>query len=296
MSGFYGADTEQLRGFGDLLGTTTGRLSELAAQLSSQVSAVEWVGPDADAFRDDYSGRVSGLFHSAEGILDRFRREAGDHADEQDEASDPSDGGTLGAIGDFLGGLWDGATSVWDVLTHQGLQGPLGILDGILDLTNVGGLRDAAGRLTGALSPAMRVFNGIAGPLSILGGIDSLFFTDYEGVRGGVDRFFGAVSIASGIGGIAVASGVVLGPVLAPALAIGGIAAGAWALGNLVYDNWDSITEFGSNAVSAIGDGISTVGNAIGDGVSAVGEGISNVGDAIGDVADGVGDFVGGLF
>src|SRR5699024_2559454 len=130
----------------------------------------------------------------------------------------------------------------------------------------------------------------------ILGGIDSLFFTDYEGVRGGVDRFFGAVSIASGIGGIAVASGVVLGPVLGPALAIGGIAAGAWALGNLVYDNWDSITEFGSNAVSAIGDGISTVGNAIGDGVSAVGEGISNVGDAIGDVADGVGDFVGGLF
>lgn len=181
---------------------------------------------------------------------------------------------------------------MWDGLTHPLLQGPLGILDGILDLSNVGALRNAAGVITG-LSPAMRVFNGIAGPLSILGGIDSLFFTDYDGVRGGIDRFFGAVSIASGIGGIAVAAGVALGPVLGPALAIGGIAAGAWALGNLIYDNWDSIS-------GAVSDAVGATGAFLGNAAEATGEFIGNAaeaaGDFIGDVAGGIGDFVGGLF
>lgn len=286
MGGFYGADTAQLRDYGGLLGTNSGRLSELASQLSSQVSSVEWVGPDAAAFRSDFSGRVSGLFDSAEGLLDRFRQEIGVHADEQDEASAADDGGgLLEGIGDFFADVWDG-------LTHPLLQGPLGILDGILDLSNVGALRNAAGVITG-LSPAMRVFNGIAGPLSILGGIDSLFFTEYDGVRGGIDRFFGAVSIASGIGGIAVAAGVALGPVLGPALAIGGIAAGAWALGNLIYDNWDSIS-------GAVSDAVGATGAFLGNAAEATGEFIGNAaeaaGDFIGDVAGGIGDFVGGLF
>jgi hypothetical protein len=301
MSGFYGADTEQLRGFGDLLGTATGRLSELSSQLAGQVNSVEWVGSDADAFRSDFSGRVNGLFDSAEGLLDRFRRETGDHADEQDEASDPSDGGVLGAIGDFLGGLWDGVTGVvggvLDVINSGWFNGPLGILDGILDLSKVGQIVDAAGDLVN-LTPAMRIFNGIAGPIGIISGINSMFNPEHEGWRGWGDRIAGGLSVASGIGGTIAAFGgaALLGPVLGPALAVAGIAAGAWTLGNLIYDNWDSITEFGGNVVDAVGDGISTVGNAIGDGVSAVGEGISIVGDAIGDVADGVGDFVGGLF
>jgi hypothetical protein len=292
MSGFFGADTAQLRDYGDLLGTGTQRLSEIASRISSQAHSVEWIGSDADEFRSEVSGRVNGLFDSAAGLMDRFRHELGDHAEQQDEASGADDGGSLGAIGDFLGDVWDGAVGVHDVLTHQLLQGPLGILDGILDLANVGVLRDAAGAVTG-LSTAMRVFNGIAGPLSILGGIDSLFFTDYDGLRGGVDRFFGAVSIASGLGGIAVAAGFALGPILGPALAIGGIAAGAWALGNLVYDNWDAISSTVSNAVDATGE-------FIGDAAEATGEFLGNAaeeaGEFLGGVAEGVGDFVGGLF
>lgn len=294
MAGFYGADTEQLRSFGDLLDGRSGRLSDLASQLTSQVSSVEWVGSDADDFRADFSGRVIGLFDAADGLLRQRRSELGEHAEQQDEASSPSDGGVLDEIGDFLGGVLDGAADVGsgilDVINSSMFNGPLGILDGALDLGGVGQILDDAGNLTN-LTPAMRVFNGIAGPISIVSGINSMINPAHDGWRGYGDQIAGGLSVASGVGGIIAAAGgaALLGPVVGPALAVAGIAAGAWAVGNMIYDNWDSITEFGGDAIDAVGDG-----------VDAVGEGISNatdaVGDAAGDVADGVGDFVGGLF
>ena len=271
MAGFYGADTEQLRGFGDRLQGGRSRLEELAGELASGIHSVEWIGSDADDFRQDFSGRVNGLFDTAGGLLDRFRNEAGDHAEEQDEASADDDGGLLGAIEDIF-------DAVFTDLVNFG-NGVLAIVDGVMDV--VGGIRGhrlvQAGLATlddvARLSNGMRIFNGIAGPLSILGGINSLFFSDYDGLRGVIDRAFGAVSIFTGGVGLvsAIAGAAVFGPVGMAVVGALGIAAGAWAIGNVIYDNWVSISGADSDAADAVTG-------------------------FIGDAASGVADFVGGLF
>lgn len=139
MSGFYGADTAQLRDYGDLLNTGNRQLSELASQLASQVNSVEWVGADAEAFRSDFSGRVNGLFDSAQGLMDRYRQDIGVHAEEQDEVSTPDGGGALDAIGDAIGNflgdaigtIADVGQGIFDVLTSTGM----GVLSGIAGTT-----------------------------------------------------------------------------------------------------------------------------------------------------------------
>ncbi len=51
-----------------------------------------------------------------------------------------------------------------------------------------------------------------------------------------------------------------LGPIGAPIVIGAGIVAGAWALGNLVADNWDSISNFARNPPgSYIADGAKEV-------------------------------------
>lgn len=56
MNSFYGADTEALRDYaGRVLGGSS-RLQQLREELAGTVTSVEWVGSDADAFRDDFTG------------------------------------------------------------------------------------------------------------------------------------------------------------------------------------------------------------------------------------------------
>ncbi|MBP2380108.1 hypothetical protein [Brachybacterium sacelli] len=282
MAGFYGADTEQLRGFGDLLETQNGRLSELASQLASQVNSVEWVGSDADDFRSEFSGRVSGLFDTADGLLRQRRGEVEEHAEQQDEASDPSDGGVLDAIGDAVGDVIDGAVGVatavgqgiWDVLNH-----PLtaGVLEGLGHLGTA--LSDIKG--LGFLGSLGKVF----APISIVTGVNQALNPSHEGWRGVGDRIAGGLSVVAGVAAFIPGGQLVAG--------IAGGAAALWNAGNWVYDNWDGITSTVSDAydatTGAIGDAAEATGEAIGDAAEATG-------DFVGDVAEGVGDFVGGLF
>jgi len=80
-----------------------------------------------------------------------------------------------------------------------------------------------------------------------------------------------------------------LGPIGAPIVIGAGIVAGAWALGNLVADNWDSISNFARNPGSYIADGAKEVAGFAKD----VG---SKVADGVGNAAKSVGNFVGGIF
>jgi hypothetical protein len=75
-----------------------------------------------------------------------------------------------------------------------------------------------------------------------------------------------------------------------------GVVAGAWALGNLVYDNWDSISGAASTAWDWAGDRVGDIGEGIGNMADAAGDVVSDVGDAVGDGLEAAGDFVGGLF
>ena len=51
MTTFLGADTDALRDLSDTFGDRAQRLVELAEKLLSTLTAVAWVGPDADAHR-----------------------------------------------------------------------------------------------------------------------------------------------------------------------------------------------------------------------------------------------------
>lgn len=231
MAGFYGADTEQVRGFGDELRSCSTRLEHMSTMLAGQINWVEWEGADAEALRVDYSGRVMGLFEAATGLLDTFRHDLDGHAEEQDEASSDGDG--------ILGG-------VWDFINDPLLNGALGIADGIRDLAN---------KFVRTLGSWSRAMGRIVPPIAIATGLKSLLDPDSSGF----DRIAGGLSIVGGvIGGAVVIATVAALPavptVIAVTGAVVGIAAGALTLGSEIADNWDSITAGLSDAAGAVGD------------------------------------------
>ncbi|APX33005.1 hypothetical protein BH708_10135 [Brachybacterium sp. P6-10-X1] len=282
MAGFYGADTEQLRGFGDLLDARSGRLSDLASQLASQVNSVEWVGSDADDFRADFSGRVSGLFDAADGLMRQRRSEVGEHAEQQDEASSPGDGGFLDAIGDAFGdavdGVVDAATSIgtgiFDALTSTemgSLSGLIGTGLDIADLTMEGGLPKGWSNFGKGLG----VFGAATGAYQIY---ENWGDTSAEGI---LNQVAGGLSVVSGVAAFVPGGQVV-------SLVAGGLAAGI-NTGLMIAENWDAISSTVSDAVDLAG----AAGEAAGEFVADAGEA---AGDFVGDVAGGAADFVGGLF
>ncbi|MGP9537756.1 WXG100 family type VII secretion target [Brachybacterium sp. AOP43-C2-M15] len=104
MSGFYGGDTEQMRGQSTACTGGAQRLAELISLLSSTVDGVEWVGPDAESFRASWHAEAEGRAREAGETLRRLARELEDHADEQDRASAGDGGGLLDILRDLLPG------------------------------------------------------------------------------------------------------------------------------------------------------------------------------------------------
>lgn len=100
MSGFYGGDTEQMRGQSTACDGGAQRLLELISTLASTVNGVEWVGADAETFRARWQSEAETRAQDAGETLRRLARELEDHAEEQDEAS-AGDGSGLGGV---LGG------------------------------------------------------------------------------------------------------------------------------------------------------------------------------------------------
>lgn len=90
---FFGADTEQVRQHAELTARGATRCRELARTVGDRVAAVAWTGPDADAFRD----RVfADLLPQWDDLSDRVLQASEflvEEAEQQDGASDGSDGG-----------------------------------------------------------------------------------------------------------------------------------------------------------------------------------------------------------
>lgn len=89
---FCGADTDELRSHADALEAAEGRCAQLLAQLTAAVRSVDWVGVDADNFRESFESSTTQLWTRS---LERLRlssRAILGHADEQDGASE-GDGG-----------------------------------------------------------------------------------------------------------------------------------------------------------------------------------------------------------
>lgn len=94
MSGFFGADPEQLREHASTLRAKAQRLVELRDSLEPLVMDESiWHGQDADSFRQSWSGVTAPLFAGSGEDLTRRGRGLEDHAEQQDTASG-ADGGS----------------------------------------------------------------------------------------------------------------------------------------------------------------------------------------------------------
>lgn len=119
MSGFYGADTEQVRDHRELLRDRARSLGELRERLQPAVmDESAWRGPDAEAFRSRWSTQTSPLFDEIARLVERTSADLDSHAEEQDAAS--SVGGAGGEGGPGEGGPGEGGEggpSLWERLT-----------------------------------------------------------------------------------------------------------------------------------------------------------------------------------
>ena len=126
MAGFQGADTDALRDVAGVFETSGRRLDELRESLARTVMREDiWIGADADSFRQRWTG-VSSRFSDASQDISRRRTDLDEHAEEQDEASSPGDGGLadsargvvdafrdlFGAVGGDLKDLYKAARSI----------------------------------------------------------------------------------------------------------------------------------------------------------------------------------------
>lgn len=142
----------------------------------------------------------------------------------------------------------------------------------------------AVQRATARMGDAARVFRHgqgvvrtvgrVAAPLAAFGDATTLFGgSRYEGARGTADRVMAGVGLV-GAGALALTA-TPLAPIAAPVALVAGTAAVAWGVGNLVADNWDSITDGVSSVASAVTGGgrriVAAVTSPISGGVSAVG-------------------------
>lgn len=347
--GMVGADIEALRLLADKFDEGSDKLETIVTTVESAVPQSDgWSGPDAEGFRQEWSGSHLIRLRETAAALTDVAGKVRANADAQESTSNDYSGIGGGTGGTEVGGASDSGFN-WAGLGLAGMLGAKGIgfalaatkaiktgpaLAGLLSATRLGdaakiadatqdvfrgagglvgrtaaglgvaedfGLIGKASGLVGLASSAgtiARVAGTAGGVFGVVGGFNQMFNTQYDGVRGGVDRVMGGLSVIGGAGGIAMALGgaAMLGPV-GVGIAVGaGVVAGAWALGNLVYDNWDSISGAAEWVGGGISDGWNAATDAVGNMADAAGDVVSDVGDAVGDGLSAAGDFVGGLF
>jgi hypothetical protein len=318
----YGADIEALRLLADKFDEGSDTLDTVATAVEAATPQEDgWSGPDADGFRQEWTGSHLMKLRDAAAALSDAAATVRSNADAQETTSNEYNGGPGGG-GVEVAGESNRPGSIFDVIETgigaigAGAAGWATFKYG-RNLLNLSRALDTAGDAAasattfirqGMLADGMGIvgrlgtagkFMGVAGgAFGIIGGIDQMFNTQYDGWRGGVDRVMGGVGVAGGVATIGMFLGVAAfaNPV-GIGIAVGaGLVTGAWALGNLVYDNWDTISAFASDPMPYLADGVKEVGEFASDAWEGTKDVASDVGDAVGDAAGAVGDFVGGLF
>lgn len=325
MAGFYGADIAQLRSLAGVMGKAADAISLQGTQLSNAInSATAWQGRDATVFKGDWNTQHRQSLMKAANTLRENASQLKKHANQQEFASHNDGSGTsVGVLKDVYDsgmGVKDLAAQLWtaykygklghaewvktrEVLTNWRAGGTV-VRDALTALRNGEKVTDVLTDLKANIpysqafqdaskfSKGLRVAGALAAPLNIVGGISDMINPEHDGWRGTGDRVAGGLSVVGGVGSIMLMTAggaALLGPIGAPIVIGAGIVAGAWALGNLVADNWDSISNFARNPGSYIADGAKEVAGFAKD----VG---SKVADGVGNAAKSVGNFVGGIF
>ncbi|GAA2863844.1 hypothetical protein [Paenarthrobacter ilicis] len=325
MAGFYGADIAQLRSLAGVMGKAADAISLQGTQLSNAInSTTAWQGRDATVFKGDWNSQHRQSLMKAANMLRENASQLKKHANQQEFASHNDGSGTsVGVLKDVFdtgSGVKDLAAQLWtaykygklghaewvktrEVLTNWRAGGTV-IRDALTALRNGEKVTDVLTDLKANIpfsqafqdaskfSKGLRIAGALAAPLNIVGGISDMINPQHDGWRGTGDRVAGGLSVVGGVGSIMLMTAggaAMLGPIGAPIVIGAGIVAGAWALGNLVADNWDSISNFARNPGSYIADGAKEVAGFAKD----VG---SKVADGVGNAAKSVGNFVGGIF
>ncbi|MEQ4564906.1 MULTISPECIES: hypothetical protein [Micrococcaceae] len=325
MAGFYGADIAQLRSLAGVMGKAADAISLQGTQLSNAInSTTAWQGRDATVFKGEWNSQHRQSLMKAANMLRENASQLKKHANQQEFASHNDGSGTsVGVLKDVYDsgmGVKDLAAQLWtaykygklghaewvktrEVLTNWRAGGTV-VRDAMTALRNGEKVTDVLTDLKANIpysqafqdaskfSKGLRVAGALAAPLNIVGGISDMINPEHDGWRGTGDRVAGGLSVVGGVGSIMLMTAggaALLGPIGAPIVIGAGIVAGAWALGNLVADNWDSISNFARNPGSYIADGAKEVAGFAKD----VG---SKVADGVGNAAKSVGNFVGGIF
>lgn len=313
MSGFLGADTEQLRSHAHLLKDRAKSLRDLKEQLGPRVlDESSWTGPDAESFRAQWRGDVAQRFESTAQSLGDRAEVLERQADEQDDASASKDHSVLDIITSLISGtgrgIIDAATGVvlggmkiWNSLRNmkdpkkllEKLRGMKGkVFDGILTkLGSFEGLMKKApwllktGKVFGKLLPGLDM---------ITGGwqmIDSIREGDtFHAITGGATTLGGALITAGTICDMT-GVGAVVG---VPLQVIGGVLVGGALVADGVkwaVDNWQDIKDFSKRAWEGGKDLIHNTGKVVSDtwndGVDAVKDRVSDIKDTITDKVSG---------
>ncbi|MDR6438177.1 uncharacterized protein YukE [Paenarthrobacter nicotinovorans] len=325
MAGFYGADITQLRSLAGVMGKAADAISLQSTQLSNAInSTTAWQGKDATVFKGDWNSQHRQSLVKAANMLRENASQLKKHANQQEFAShNDGSGSSVGVLKDVYDtamGVKGLAAPLWtaykylklgnaewvktrEVLTNWRAGGTV-VRDAMTALRNGEKVTDVltdfkanipfsqAFQDASKFSKGLRVAGALAAPLNIVGGISDMINPQHDGWRGTGDRVAGGLSVVGGVGSIMLMTAggaALLGPIGAPIVIGAGIVAGAWALGNLVADNWDSISNFARNPGSYIADGAKEVAGFAKD----VG---SKVADGVSDAAKSVGNFVGGIF
>lgn len=85
--GMIGANPEELRALAGIFGAKAETARTGRTTTETEVDGVEWLGPDADAFRDRYRGEVAPTLGDLAAKLDEARAELERQAQEQDDCS-----------------------------------------------------------------------------------------------------------------------------------------------------------------------------------------------------------------
>ena len=83
----YGADIEQLQQLSTQLNSKAGEIQNVISQLSSQISSVNWLGPDATKFKSDWQGQHVAQLKQVVSALQAASQNARKNAQEQQTAS-----------------------------------------------------------------------------------------------------------------------------------------------------------------------------------------------------------------
>lgn len=83
----FGQDVDQVRQLATQLNAKASDIESVISQLTSAVTSVQWMGPDAERFKSDWQGQHVPKLREVVGALQRASQDASRNATEQQQAS-----------------------------------------------------------------------------------------------------------------------------------------------------------------------------------------------------------------